>query len=252
MSNKLRITQVVLLVVGMATWVVVAGILRKGGDLEYRPNILHLKGSPYGRTLALAMRGPADVYWHRGEVHDDEPGGCDHEGCDHEHGKCDHGDCEDGACGHADAAAPPTTMADMVEQLAEEAAEHEECEHGEEEEAVGGPEITGLRPYLLDTIAAMRKAYHSRSNQRGEGKLHKAFVMAETERRLALSYQMDPTNTSCYGTYFLFLAEAIARIEDEEGEENVIRQRRNSAFELSHYTILYCLNYQDEAPAMIT
>lgn len=266
MSTNVRITQTVLLVVGLATWVVIAGILKKGGDLDYQPNLLHLKGSPYGRTLALAMRGPADVFWHRGEVHDHDSEGCEEEGCDHDHSGCDHeqGECDHEGCDHADEAegSPAAGDADlelaaMVDRLSEEDAGHEGCDHegcgeGDDEAEHPPAEFTGVRPFLLDTIAGMRAARHSRNNDRGETRLHRAFVMAETEKRLALSFQMDPTNIACYGSYFMFLAEALARVEGAEGEATVIRERRNAAMDLAEYTFGYCLNYQDEAPAMVT
>jgi len=283
MNRKLLISQIVLLVVGVATWAVVGRILQKGGDLEFRPNVMHLKGSPYGRTLALAMRGPADVFWHRGEGgldHECGPGcdheshgesgheGCEDEGCDHDHGSCDHdqGICDHEGCdhaedtelaGHADegggeAEEAGEALASMMEKLAAEHAEHEAEHHQEEEDTGQTAEFEGVRPYLLDLIGEMRKAYHSRSNRRGESALHRAFVMGETQRRLALSYEMDPTNIACYGSYFMFLAEALTRVEGAEEEERVIQARLQAALRLSNYTVRYCLQYPDEAPAMVT
>lgn len=302
MKRNTRITLIVLLVVGAATWTVVAAILKKSGDLAFQPNALHLKGSPYGRTLALAMRGPADVYWHRGEggdehecgpgcdheSHDEsahdgcEHAGCDHdhgvcehegcdhdegicehdhEGCDHDHGVCDHEGCDHGddgeLAGHSDdgsgeSADPGEALASLVDKLAAEHAEHEAEEHAAEDASGQGAGFEGVRPYLLDLIRDMRTAYHSRSNRRGESALHRAFVMGETERRLALSYEMDPTNIACYGSYFMFLSEALTRVTGSEGEERVIQARQQAALQLSNYTIRYCLRYPNEAPAMVT
>ena len=263
MNTKPRIIQIGLLGIGLTVWLVTGGVLKKRGDFDFQPNVMHLKGSPYGRTLALAMRGPADVFWHRGEVHDDcgsECGqeGCehDHSGCDHEAGGCEHEECEHEGCDHGEDPLPggdsASELAAMAGRLSEEHAEHEAAEHGEHEDDPAAQEFTGVRDFLLDTIADMRKARHSRNNPRGEGRMHRAYVMGETQRRLALGFQMDPTNIACYGSYFMFLAEALARVEGEQGEEAVIRARRKAAMDLAKYTFGYCLNYQDEAPAMVT
>lgn len=272
MKRNTQITLIVLLLLGAASWAIVAGVMKRSGGLAFQPNALHLKGSPYGRTLALAMRGPADVYWHRGEGgidHDCGPG-CDHgshgesghEGCGHDHGDCDHdhGICDHEGCDHGDHAGlaghegdeAEEALFNMLDNLAAEHAEHEAEHHHAEEETAQAAEFEGVRPLLLGVIEDMRKAYHSRSNRRGESALHRAFVMGETQRRLALSYEMDPTNIACYGAYFMFLAEAMARVQGGEAEESVIWARQQAAMRLSNYTLRYCLKRADEAPAMVT
>ena len=80
-ATKTRWILVALLLGGSVAWVYSGKRLDRAGKLAYRPNVLCLKGSPFGRTIALAMRGPVDVYWHRGQVHLDEE--------DHEHGHHD-------------------------------------------------------------------------------------------------------------------------------------------------------------------
>ena len=72
--SGIRIIQLVVLVVGLGGGLYLTAGLKQSGKLDYRPNVLTLNGSPFGRTLALAMRGPVDVYWHRGNVHDHEHG----------------------------------------------------------------------------------------------------------------------------------------------------------------------------------
>jgi hypothetical protein len=111
---------------------------------------------------------------------------------------------------------------------------------------------SGLRQTLLERIGAMRRAYYSRTNTHGDTSMHKAFIMGEVQKRLKLSYEMDPSNVACYGAYFLFLSEAIARVEEDNAEPGMIRHRREAALQLAHFTVAYCLKLSDEAPAMIT
>lgn len=95
-------------------------------------------------------------------------------------------------------------------------------------------------------------AYYSRTNMRADSRLHKAYIMGETQRRLEISYHMDPTNLAGYGAYFLFLSEALARVEGQTSNHEAVRGNQRAALELADYTIRYCLNYPDETPAMIT
>ena len=66
--NKTQIIalQVVLLASGAYATKKLSKSMLDDGKLNPQPNVLHLKRSPFGRTLALAMRGPVDIYWHRG------------------------------------------------------------------------------------------------------------------------------------------------------------------------------------------
>jgi len=248
--------QLALLLVGAVGFVALGDHLKHEGKLDFFPNVLRLKGSPFGRTIAFAMRGPVDVFWHRGERHEHDHEH-EHDG-HHEHGpegpeSCGHDDCEH-LSGHDDETpddSPANALAAKVKQLAAEHAHHEE-EHHHEESGRKPIEFNGLRPYLLDHIDAMRKAYYSRSNHHGDTRLHRAYIMDETQRRLALSYEMNPANLACYGSYFLFLSEALARVKGEDGEKDVIRNRQQAALDLANSTVHYCLKYKDEAPAMLT
>ena len=53
-----------LAVSGVALWSHGAGRLAAGGDLDYRPNPLGLKTSPYGAVVALALQGGIESDWH--------------------------------------------------------------------------------------------------------------------------------------------------------------------------------------------
>jgi|GEM_PF-2169343 len=58
------------LTLGLAAWHFAGKRLQGDGLFEAEPNVLSLKGSPFGKTIAMAMQGPIDVYWHEGEAHD--------------------------------------------------------------------------------------------------------------------------------------------------------------------------------------
>lgn len=246
-KRTILVIQLALLALGIVAWGAINSDLKEQGKLAKRSNFLHLQGSPFGRTIALAMRGPVDVYWHRGAIHlDDHDHDHEHHGepatistkdlvidlDPHDHGHGDHHGHDHHGHDHGD---------------------HHAHDHGTETNAQEPPsKPEGPRLYLLDKIKTMRTAYYSRTNTRMESPRHRAFVMGETQKKLALSYHMDPTNNACYGAYFMFLSEAVARVEGEKDEDGTIRARQLKALELARYTAYYCLNYQDEAPAMIT
>ena len=76
--------------------------------------------------------------------------------------------------------------------------------------------------------------------------------MGEMERKLAVGYDLDPSNLAAYGAYFLFKSEALARVEGESGENLLILDRRREAHTLAHRTLQYCWRFPAEAPAMVT
>ena len=243
--------QVALLTTGLTAWGIQANKLYKRGQLTKAHNPLHLKQSPFGRTLSLAMRGPVDVYWHRGEPHEHPPG--EEHSHDHSHG---HSHDHNHELGHghsrgdeAGIKAGEDADLDYLASLLEDG----EHEHGKDLSAADTTKtFTGLRPLLLDRIETLRTAYNSRTNRTAESPRHKAYIMGETEKRLAVGYEMDPRNPSAYGAYFLFKSEALARVEGQAGEGLVIRNRRGEARRLAHRTQHYCWNFPTEAPAMIT
>ncbi len=252
-KSKIISLQVILLVLGAAGWIGFSNSFREDGKLQYHPNVLHLKGSPFGRTLALAMRGPVDVYWHRGAVHDHEHG----PGEGHQHGP----DCDLGAAGqcehdhdhghgpdHGSEENPHKALSGLLADMVEDQSGRDT----HQAERTVKKEFEGVRSFLLDRIEAMRKTYYTRINSRADSRLHKAYILGETQKRLELSYRMDPTNLSGYGAYFLFLSEALARLEGDRDEHGIIRIRQQAALDLSSYTLRYCLNHQDEVTAMIT
>ncbi len=252
--STLFFLQVALLTTGLTAWGLQARKLHKRGQftkthnplhLKETHNPLHLKESPFGRTLSLAMRGPVDVYWHRGEPHE-HPLGEEHS---HSH---PHSHPHSHSHDHDDDAGIPAGQDEDLDYLAK-LLEDEDHDHANDSDVVNAAEtFKGLRPLLLDRIETMRTAYNSRTNRTAESRRHKAYIMGETEKRLKVGYEMDPRNPSAYGAYFLFKSEALARVEGQAGEGLVIRNRRDEARRLAHRTQHYCWNFPTEAPAMIT
>jgi hypothetical protein len=207
---------------GIAAWAGMSCVLRSDGFLEFEPNILTLKGIPFGRTVAVAMRGPVDVYWNAGESH--AHGGHDCSGSD-----CAH--AGHGGGGQQDLLNSTRSMAEM--------------------ELVLPPEDS-LRGKALGRIDDWKAAYYTRTNPFGSSKVHRTFIMGETEKKLRLSYEMDPSNFAAYGSYFLFLSEALSTFK-QEGEEEVVQQQAvAAALELSRHTVRYCLALGDEPSALLT
>ena len=243
--------RIVFLVVGLAAWGQQTNRLYQREQFTKAHNPLHLKQSPFGRTLSLAMRGPVDVYWHRGEPHEHPPGEEHSHSHPHSHSH-DHGHGHGLSHNHDAGAGIPAGQDEDLDYLAK-LLEDEDHDHANDSDIVDAAEtFKGLRPLLLDKIEAMRTAYNSRTNRTAESPRHKAYIMGETEKRLAVGYEMDPRNPSAYGAYFLFKSEALARVEGQAGEGLVIRDRRGEARRLAHRTQHYCWNFPDEAPAMIT
>ena len=79
-----------LAVSGVALWSYGANHLESKGALEYRPNPLGLKMSPYGQVIAIAVQGEIDSDWHGVEG-----GGTGHPctTCGHDHGPSGNADC---------------------------------------------------------------------------------------------------------------------------------------------------------------
>ena len=296
-SSKVISLQILFLALGLAAWGLQGNWFHKNEKLanelvwsgpqklqlvasprEHNP--LHLKRSPFGRTIALAMRGPVDVYWHRGEPHSHDGHGHSHDGHGHSHdghghshdghghSHGGHGHSHDGH-GHSHGGhgieIPPGEDSDL-DYLASllagggEGPARQEDHHDNEDPHPGRGEESGpaakrskgLRPYLLDKLQEMQTSYNSKTNRNQESPRHKAYIMGEMEKKLATGYELDPSNLGAYGAYFLFKSEALARVEGHDGEQELIMDRRREAHQLAHKTLQYCLELPGEPPAMIT
>ncbi|MDA0766376.1 MAG: hypothetical protein O3A87_03390 [Verrucomicrobia bacterium] len=251
------------LTLGLAAWHFAGKSLQSDGLFEAEPNVLSLKGSPFGKTIAMAMQGPIDVYWHEGEAHDHvhAPG----ESCT----ECDGGHGEEGTAQKAGledlegAAVAITTGGEGHEACA-----HEGCDHADHEAVAeaghshtpGGScegcaleEVdarvaslttrSSIRSQMLKQIQDWRAEENTRRNPYANTAAHKYFIRREMERKLMLTYRMDPTNYASYGAYFLYLSES--SLSDREAS---IKQ----ALRLSQATVKFCLAEQESATALLT
>jgi hypothetical protein len=84
MNSRNIVINISLAVTGVALWSFGASRLAAGGDLDFRPNPLGLKMSPYGQVIALAVQGGIDSDWHGAEA---RSGGKVCGTCGHDHSK---------------------------------------------------------------------------------------------------------------------------------------------------------------------
>jgi hypothetical protein len=93
MTTARKSTIFLLLALVGAGWAWQAVSLREAGKFDLVPNFAAIGRSPYGKTLAMAVQGPVDVYWHKGrEAHHDHD----------EHGLAGGEPCEESGCSEAD------------------------------------------------------------------------------------------------------------------------------------------------------
>ena len=191
----------------------------KESEFDHEPNFLTLKGSSFGRLIAIAMRGPANTYWNGGGAHALSVSG------DQSLSSIKSDRLEDDG-GEGEIAQKPKDSTEFSAQA---------VRHG-----------------FLDQITKWKTAYYARTNPYGSTKVHRAFIMGEAEKRFRVSYEMDPSNFSAYGSYFLFLSEALSTLKKEGGQEELERRATAAALMLSHETLQYCLERQDEPGALLT
>ncbi len=180
------------IVLGAGLWGGMAQKFDADDQLSYKPNVACMKGSPYGKILALAMQGPIDFYWHKGKTHEDEAilkkeghqhdAGCA-EGCDdhagHDHGQADHNEHGEN-CG---------------------------CDaHDENQQSVVEGKHDPFRTRAKQQIKKMAAAAHRKTNGQALSPVHQKYLEGVTEDKLRLAYELDPSNYTNYGNYHLFIA----------------------------------------------
>lgn len=158
----------------------------------YEPNPGCVKGSPYGKVLALAMQGPIDFYWHKGQSHEHvetlQEGAAHDEnctGCAH-HSHHDHG------------------------AAAKQEPEHAEgcgCgAHGDHPPVVHDAPSEPWHTLAKNQIKKMSAAAHRKTDGKPLSPAHEKYLQSVTEDKLRLAYELDPTNYTNYGNYHLFIA----------------------------------------------
>lgn len=182
-----------LAITGMALWSHGANRLSAAGDLDFRPNPLGIKGSPYGAVVALAMQGGIESDWH----------GTDKKGPS---------DVTCTTCGHS---------------------------HGPEGDACHNDEKASARKSLIERIEL---AANERTNPSPATSGHKLYLRRQTEDKLRLAYELDPSNYANYNSYQLFLT------EPSVGTRPILTTK---VIELAGNTINYCLKENsDPRPAL--
>lgn len=259
-SFKSTVIRVGLLGLGLAAWAGAGKSLHEREAFKFTPNVFSLKGSPFGRTLAMAMQGPADVYFHQGEGHDHSSGHkhAPGEGC----ATCDEAAATQQSVEDAITAATDErvgTESGMVtdqDQLlvttggSNDGHDHApgesctSCDHDAETPAVVALEEGGFRTTILDKIRDWRGVKNSRTNPHSNSAAHKFFIRSEVEKKLFLTYQMDPTNYGGYGAYFLFLSESSL---GTHGDRSRAQARR-----LAEATVAWCVREWDNPNALLT
>ncbi|MCW1924149.1 hypothetical protein OKA05_16395 [Luteolibacter arcticus] len=184
----------VLAVSGVALWSYGANRLSAGGDLDFRPNPLGLKTSPYGQVIALALQGGIESDWHGTmDAGAERSSACS--ACGHNHGP------EGDACHDDRQAKQPTSLIGRIELAATE-----------------------------------------RTNPSPVTQGHKLYLRRQTEDRLRLAYELDPSNYANYNSYHLFLT------EPSVGTRRLLTDK---VIDLSKDTIAYCLKEtSDPRPAL--
>jgi hypothetical protein len=290
--NRINLLWLLASAISIVSLVAIASGMKRSGSFDHQPNFLHLKGSPYGRTIAYAMRGPADLYWHRGQVEDHDHGGAqsEHLGLeaheddeplesviqkmklqadhhhDHDHGAdhhdygsdVDHHDHDSDADHHDHDSDADHHDHDSDADHHDHGSDVDHHDHGsdadhhEDPAKREEPQFGSLREELLYSIKGMRTTYYTRTNPNGDTPEMKAWRLGKAEKLLKLSYEMDPTNIICYGSYYLFLSESLSRLVGSDSEQARIQEGEERALKLSIATLAACGKFPDEPTAAIT
>lgn len=255
------------LVVGVGLWGGFAQHFNKLDKLSYEPNIATIKGSPYGKVLALAMQGPIDFYWHQGQthehasilnnhVHDEnctdcgshgEAHGHDHSGHGHahhhhghDHGHDHHGHDHTAHAGHEHGegcgcgAHGEHEGHDHGAVAHEEEHEHDEncgCgAHGDPDEQSVVKKDKAFHLLAKDKIKAMAAMAHRKTDGKPLSQAHQKYLQEVTEKKLRLAYELDPSNYTNYGNYHLFIATTTYGASDADDDAAVALARRTLDF----------------------
>lgn len=201
-STTHKIAMCCTLVLGAGLWVGMAQKFDADDQLSYEPNVACMKGSPYGKVLALAMQGPIDFYWHKGKTHEDEAI-LNKEGHQHD------ASCAEGCDDHAGHDHAGHDHAGHDHGRAENSEHGENCEcgaHDENQQSLAEGEQEPFHTRAKLQIKKMAAAAHRRTNGQALSTAHQKYLEGVTEDKLRLAYELDPSNYTNYGNYHLFIA----------------------------------------------
>lgn len=190
--NTHKITTGCSLLLGVGLWAGFAVRFNTEEKLSYEPNPACVKGSPYGKVLALALQGPIDFYWHKGQSHEHletlNAGDKHDENCT----SCDHHS-------HHDHSAKAKQKPEHAEGCGCGA-------HGEDNPVVHSTPEKPWHTLAKTQIKKMSAAAHRKTDGKPLSDAHLRYLQSVTEDKLRLAYELDPTNYTNYGNYHLFIA----------------------------------------------
>ena len=208
---------------GVALWAGYAKQFNAEGKFEYEPNVACVKGSPYGKVLALAMQGEIDFYWHDGSSHEhaETLNAAHHHGDGHHHNH-----------GHGDHSHEHSPSHDFQ---TEQVSEHDagcECCPGEspQEETIVEEKPKPLRERAKKAIKMMAATAHRRTDNKPLSPAHRKYLQESIEDKLRLAYELDPSNYTNYGNYHLFIATTTYGRNAADDDEAVKLARRTLEF----------------------
>ena len=187
------------LLLGVGLWVGSSMRFESTDKLSYEPNVATMKGSPYGKVLALAMQGPIDKYWHSGQSHEHaETLNANHEhqdGTSHSH--ADHEPDHSDGHAHDHPHEPVTTKVASIEVSSEDDGE---------DLRINAQQKKPLHIRARKKLKLMEATAHRKTDGSPLSPAHRKYLQSVTEDKLVLAYELDPTNYTNYGNLHLFVA----------------------------------------------
>jgi len=228
------------LLLGVCLWGGMARKLDAENRFSHEPNVGCIKGSPYGKVLALAMQGPIDFYWHKGKSHEDEVILAADKKSGHEHGEHCADSCDDHSghdhVGHNHDAPEQTHSGEHAEDCG--------CEvHGADANRVVAAQDKPLHIKAKMQIKKMAASAHRKTDGKPLSPAHQQYLQGVTEDKLRLAYELDPSNYTNYGNYHLFIA--TTTFGKSEGDDD-------AAVALARRTLEFCKKDQADPASWIT
>ena len=178
------------MLLGVCLWIGFSLHLNREEKLGYELNPASVKGSPYGKVLALAMQGPIDLYWHYGETHESaEILNAEHEhpdGTSHSHGDdLDHGYDHDSSSVDERIVLTPDESNNVGE---------------------GDGNLKAFTKQVKDEFKLMGATAKRKTDGTPLSSVHRKHIQSVIEDKVRLAYELDPTNYTNYGNLHLFLS----------------------------------------------
>lgn len=211
-SNIHKATTCCSMLLGIGLWAGFSVHFNAEDKLTYEPNPACIKGSPYGKVLALAMQGPISFYWHQGKTCGNNAlKEADHSSHKHTEHQADEshasscGGCD--GCGAHEEEAPVVVKTKAKESHSSGCSGCDSCGSSEEDSKVveNRPQMP-LRELAKLQIKKMSATAERKTDGRPLSPAHRKYLQSVTEDKLRLAYELDPTNYTNYGNYHLFLA----------------------------------------------